>query len=236
MVGKLVVRFGAIVLLSSVAATASAQYPLADREARFTFARSFALPDTTLPAGRYLFTLADTSATHHIVQVFSADRGVLYGTYMTVPAERYDVTDRAQVHLVRLPSSGVSAVESWSQPGVGSDLEFVYPQDTAEEIARASGRADRTARNARAVARAEPVATALTSGTATTPATAAGAGLAPQQSASPAAQGAPADSPATMTDRQELPRTATPMPFIALLGLLSMSAGAGLWFVRRRRA
>jgi LPXTG-motif cell wall-anchored protein len=236
MVRKLFVCASTVALLTWCAGIASAQYAIADREARFTFARGFALPDTTLPAGRYLFRVADSNATGNFVQVYSADRAVLHGTYMAVPSERHGTPERSQVHLVTIPSKGVPAVESWSDPSVGSRLEFVYPSAEASEIARATGRTDDTvgdraavsdSASARVEAPVETIADASVAQQSSSPAAAQEPAPAPQP---------PADAPAAMTGPSELPQTATPMPLVTLVGLISMSAGVGLWWLRRRRA
>jgi LPXTG-motif cell wall-anchored protein len=58
--------------------------------------------------------------------------------------------------------------------------------------------------------------------------------------AAPAAEPAPAPAaepaPAPAPEHKKLPKTASPMPLVALIGFLSLGAGLGLTAIRRTRA
>ncbi|MDP2390186.1 MAG: hypothetical protein Q8N52_07650, partial [Acidobacteriota bacterium] len=49
--------------------TASAQGGLPNQDTFFTFSQAVELPGTTLPAGTYLFALADGATNRHVVRV-----------------------------------------------------------------------------------------------------------------------------------------------------------------------
>ena len=53
--------------------TASAQSGLPNQDTFFTFSQPVELPDKTLPAGTYLFVLADGATNRHVVKVMSQD-------------------------------------------------------------------------------------------------------------------------------------------------------------------
>ena len=76
------------VFVCLMAATASAQ-PL-DKRTVFTFSGPIALPGVTLPAGQYLFRLADPQSSAKVVQVLNADGTKSYGLFFTISAERLE--------------------------------------------------------------------------------------------------------------------------------------------------
>ena len=75
-----------------VVATAAAVLPTgaqaqpANQDTYFTFSAPVELPGVTLPAGRYLFVLADSPSNRHVVRVMSDDRKKLYTTVMAIPS------------------------------------------------------------------------------------------------------------------------------------------------------
>ena len=93
------------VFVCLMAAPVSAQ-PL-DKRTLFTFSGPVALPGVTLPAGQYLFRLADPNSSSKVVQVLNADGTKPYGLFFTIAAERLepasspegaDDDDRADQH------------------------------------------------------------------------------------------------------------------------------------------
>ena len=61
-----------------------------DKAVYFTFSQPVTLPQVTLPAGKYLFRLADSLANRTIVQIYSADGSKLHGMMMTIPTDSDD--------------------------------------------------------------------------------------------------------------------------------------------------
>ncbi|HEU5257154.1 MAG TPA: hypothetical protein VFU28_14275 [Vicinamibacterales bacterium] len=76
------------VFVCLVAAPVSAQ-PL-DKRTLFTFSGPVTLPGVTLPAGQYLFRLADPNSSRKVVQVLNADGTKPYGLFFTIPAEQLE--------------------------------------------------------------------------------------------------------------------------------------------------
>lgn len=58
----------------------------ADQATKITFSQPIQVPGQILPAGTYLFTLANTDDLN-MVQIFSPDRTHLYATLQTIPTE-----------------------------------------------------------------------------------------------------------------------------------------------------
>src|SRR5512140_1830821 len=59
-----------------------------------TFSGPVQIPGATLPAGSYVFKLADIPGNRHVVQVFDKDERKLYTTMLTVPSDRQEPADK----------------------------------------------------------------------------------------------------------------------------------------------
>src|SRR6478609_11854506 len=220
---------------------AAAQSGPRNQDTYFTFSQSIELPNKTLPAGTYFFQLMDTDSNRHIVKVMSQDRKELFATLMAIPFYSNDrPSEDPQVRFMETPATavnrdGTNAVKIWFYPGNSVGHEFIYPRAQALRIAARTGqpvlttttesdvtadaelsRVDRngvdTAESAQASAQVQPAPEpqreqvgAITGGT-TQPE--------PRE---------PAPAPVTAhTDRSDLPRTAGPLPLLALIGLGSL--------------
>jgi hypothetical protein len=108
-------------------------------EATFmSFSAPVQIPGHVLPAGTYLFELADRGSEPNLVQVFSSDRTVLYGTYLTVPTQRQNPTGDTTVTLAEPESGGTPVLVKWFYPGRDTGNEFLYSKQTEKEVARDS--------------------------------------------------------------------------------------------------
>jgi hypothetical protein len=96
------------------------------------------IPGQVLPAGAYLFELADHGSEPNVVQVFSADRTVLYGTFLTAATQRQDPTGDTTVTLAEPESGGTPVLVKWFYPGRDIGNEFLYSKQTEKELARDS--------------------------------------------------------------------------------------------------
>ena len=56
-----------------------------DQKTIFTFNIPVEIPGQALPAGTYVFKLANSSSDRNIVQVFNRDESHLYGTFLAIP-------------------------------------------------------------------------------------------------------------------------------------------------------
>jgi len=68
-----------------------------DKKTIMTFADSVEVPGRVLPAGTYVFRLADSPSNRHIVQIWSRDESQLLATILTIPDYRLDAGDRQNV-------------------------------------------------------------------------------------------------------------------------------------------
>jgi hypothetical protein len=108
-------------------------------EATFmSFSAPVQIPGHVLPAGTYLFELADRGSEPNVVQVFSSDRTVLYGTFLTVSTQRQNPTGDTTVTLAEPESGGTPVLVKWFYPGRDIGNEFLYSKPTEKELARDS--------------------------------------------------------------------------------------------------
>ena len=106
-----------------------------DEMTEMSFSAPVEIPGTILPAGRYLFVLADDVSNRNIVQIFSPDRSYLYATLLTIPAYRMNTTSDTEVRLAERPHKGVEALLTWYSPGRESGHEFLYSRKTERKLA-----------------------------------------------------------------------------------------------------
>jgi len=107
----------------------SAQFAHADewnQQTRMTFTEPVEVPGQVLPAGTYVFVIADLVSNRDVVQIFSEDKSVLYATLETVRAERQEPSDTTIVTFAERPSGEPAAILTWFYPGSTTGHEFVY--------------------------------------------------------------------------------------------------------------
>jgi hypothetical protein len=107
-----------------------------DKKTILTFSGPVQIPGATLPAGTYVFKLADLAGNRHVVQVFDKDEKKIIRTLMAIPNDRLDATDKPVVLFSERPSGSPQAVKVWYYPGQRIGNEFVYPKAQAMRIAR----------------------------------------------------------------------------------------------------
>jgi hypothetical protein len=101
-----------------------------------TFSGPVQIPGATLPAGSYVFKLADIPGNRHVVQVFDKDEKKIFTTMLAVPNQRMTPTDKPVVLFSERASGSPQAVKVWYYPGDTIGNEFVYPKSQAMRIAR----------------------------------------------------------------------------------------------------
>jgi len=121
------------------ASTAQAQP--ADKRTFFTFSAPIALPGTTLPAGRYIFRIVDTTSSRKVIQVLSDDGKKPFVMANTIPDQRRDAPKDATVAFYETPRGTPAALKTWWYPGETTGYQFIYPRAQAKEIAHNTGKA-----------------------------------------------------------------------------------------------
>jgi LPXTG-motif cell wall-anchored protein len=234
------------VLFVSAPAGLHAQGPI-DQRTYFTFSQPVTLPGVTLPAGTYLFRVADPTGSRKVVQVLSEDGKNAYAMLLSIAVQRPDVPDEPEVHFMETPASTPAAVKIWWYPGESTGHEFIYPEEQATllasgatqpvlmahaqsattedlkiaELARVSPSGVETAAKAEDPPAAVTPIGPLQHGTLTSP--------------EPLPGLEAVGTSGALSQRTELPQTASPMPLVALVGTVSLLSGLVLWRLRRSR-
>src|ERR1700716_440883 len=101
-----------------------------------TFSGPVQIPGATLPAGSYVFKLADIPGNRHVVLVFDKDEKKIYTTLLAVPNQRMEPTDKPIILFSERATGSPQAVKVWYYPGETIGNEFVYPKTQAIRIAK----------------------------------------------------------------------------------------------------
>jgi hypothetical protein len=101
-----------------------------------TFSGPVQIPGVTLPAGSYVFKLAELPGNRHVIQVFDKEEKKLYTTILAIPNDRVEPSDKPLVLFSERASGSPQAVRVWYYPGERTGNEFVYPKSQAMRIAK----------------------------------------------------------------------------------------------------
>jgi hypothetical protein len=211
-----------------------------DQKTIFTFNAPVEIPGRVLSAGTYVFKLADSQSDRNIVEVFNKRENHLYGIYLTIPDYRWQPPSKSVITFEERAAGAPEAVRSWFYPGENYGHEFVYPKVKALALASVNNQAVSSTQN-------EVTENTTTSTTSTSQPNAMELKPAPPTAQEPAQEEAqlaevtpppPTPAPAPQTPAanvpRTLPKTASPVPLIGLMGLLSLGAAGSLRIARAR--
>jgi len=195
----------------------------------FTFSGPVEIPGRVLPAGTYVFKLADSSSDRNIVQVFGKNEKNLYGTFLSIPDQRLRPAGKPIITFDERAAGSPEAVRAWFYPGDNFGHQFVYPKDKAVSLAKANNTPVASMPNELAVNITKPSATVNEPHVVAMRMAPLKAQM-PTQEELDIADVFAADSLATDQPSlpAELPKTSSPLPLIGLVGLLSLSVALGL--------
>jgi hypothetical protein len=204
-----------------------------DKKTTVTFSQNFEIPGVGqqfLPAGTYVFKLVDSVSDRDIVQIFSKDETHVFATILTIPNYRLKATNKTVMTFRERASGQPEAIRAWFYPGANWGQEFVYPKKRAIEIAKMAKQPvlampDELAVDILAPVKSveEPPVVALKA--------------APLKAVTPA--GEEVEVAQVIPSRTEvaqatLPKTASSLPLVGLVGLLALGAGFGLSLISKR--
>jgi hypothetical protein len=190
-----------------------------------------------LPAGTYVFKIMDSLADRNIVQIFSKDQTHVFATILAIPNYRLRTTDKTVMTFRERAAGSPEALRAWFYPGLHYGQEFVYPKQRAIELAKIT--------HEPVLAMPAELATILT-----TPAQSADEAPvvalkeAPVTAVKPTGEEVavaevverpPVETAAVITPKH-YPKTASPLPLLELMGLLSLGVGGVLSVIRKRSA
>jgi hypothetical protein len=241
---KLIATALTFAALGVLATGVAAQQTNVSERTFLTFSSAVEMPGVTLPAGTYVFKLADTP-TRNVVQVWDREEENMIGHWLFVQAERPEVSGETVVTFKETREGATPAVQYWYFPGERIGKEFIYPKDQAMRIAARTGLDVRSedgviegggiaavapAPEPVAVLEPLPVEADIDAGVADDQ-VAARAEVSTERSVG--TSGAAEAQIARNEPAQELPRTASPLALSALLGLLSLAGAAGIRAIRQ---
>ncbi len=224
---------------------------LYDKKTVFTFSAPVEIPGNpprVLPAGTYTFKLLDSMSDRNIVQIFDKDNRLL-ATVLTVPDYRPQPSDKTIIKFSETANGAPRAIKEWFYPGDLYGQEFVYPQKRAVELAKASNQPVPSMSNESASNISKPA-------NSTSDASVTAMKNTPLQAEQPSGKQVEvaevfmvAQPPASDTSfhpskhnvnsdlasTHEMPKTASPLPLFALLGLMLLAAGMFLGGLCYRR-
>jgi len=200
----------------------------ANQKTIFTFSGPVEIPGKVLDAGTYVFKVMDVTGTRDIVQVSNKRGDKVYGTFITIPDYRMKPTGKVVITFDERPAGSPDAVKGWFYPGDTYGHDFVYPKARAIQLAKANN---------------TPVPSMpdeLTANTTMPASTVSDQSVVAMKQASLMAE-KPNDQevevaevfevpPAMAAIPRELPKTASQLPLIGLLGLLSLTLAICLRF------
>src|SRR5215470_15632729 len=109
-----------------------------DKKVYFTFSGPVEIPGATLPAGKYLFHLADPDSGRQVLQVQSADGKRVYGMFFSMPVQRPTAPDEAEVRFMETASGSPAVISTLWYAGERTGRELIYPRQQALRIAKAT--------------------------------------------------------------------------------------------------
>jgi LPXTG-motif cell wall-anchored protein len=196
-----------------------------------TFNRDVEIPGQVLPAGTYVFIVADSVADRDVIQVFNKDETHLYGNFIAIPDYAAKPVNKPIITFEERAAGAPEAVKAWFYPGEEYGHDFVYPEARAVALAKASNSpvpsmpnalAANTTKPAKSMQEAHVMAMKKAPLKAQTP-----SGQAVQ-----IAKAFPPAAPAPGKMARKLPKTASSWPAVGLIGLLSLGAAGLLRRVR----
>jgi hypothetical protein len=233
-----------------------------DKKTIVNFAQPTEVPGIVLQPGKYVIKLLNSSSNRHIAEIMNEGMDHLYALTFTVAAERVGPLTDAQNKKILTFYEGKNgqpqAVRQWFWPGDTIGQEFLYPKDQAAKIAAntkekvAEGGLPTVAESGQSLTPDNAKGSTLQSQDASKPAAPLTANAAEPAAAPPVviAQNSPppaqtpqaadtsqSTSPAASSNANSsdtrLPQTASYLPLIGMIGILSIGLAILIAAARR---
>jgi Protein of unknown function (DUF2911) len=132
-IAGLIIAFGLFYVLT-------ARADESDRATTFTFNQPVQIPGQVLPAGTYVFKLANPDSVPNVVQIFNSDQTHLYATLETIPTDRQNPAGHTVITLAEQGAGKPDVLLKWFYPGNLTGNEFLYSDHREKELAHAEQR------------------------------------------------------------------------------------------------
>jgi hypothetical protein len=180
------------------------------------------VPGATLPAGHYVLKLLGSHTSRNVVQITNRAEDKVLATFLTISDYRPQATSHTVITFGEASQGQPPAIKAWFYPGETHGLRFIYPKPEAVEIAKTYN---------------EPV-PEMPKPVETPPAAKMNVIIlalerAPVEAVAPDEQPEKYDAAAFKDDSdsagmeaENLPTTASQLPFLGILGMLSLLGAA----------
>jgi LPXTG-motif cell wall-anchored protein len=226
---------GAVAVIAGLMPTVASAQP-ADKTTYFTFSGPVDMPGVALPAGKYVFRLANPDTSRNVIQVASADGKRVVGLFFSHPAQRRDAAKDSEIRFMEASAGAPPAIKTWWYPGERTGYEFVYPKNQARRLAQRT-RQDVLTTKAESTTAEQTNNGELTRVSATgSEIQVEGNGITEAEPSGSAQRGevtndsVPTKVGTVARARTQLPQTASNSPLIALIGVLMLAAAALIRF------
>ena len=227
---KLASYFSAGLLAFCVAAPPQARADEWNQETVFTFSGPVEIPGRVLAAGTYVFKLADSMSDRNIVEVFNKDENHLYGIFLAIPDYRLRPSGRPIITFEERADNAPEAVKAWFYPGDNYGHEFVYPKVKAMELAKANNQPVPSMPNGLAANTTTPAKNMNEPHVMAMKQAPLKAQQPNQQEVTIAEAFPPPPAQASAKMPARLPKTASPLPLVGLIGIGALGVAASLRF------
>ncbi len=198
-----------------------------------TFSEPFEVPGVgqhLLPAGTYVFKLMDSMSDRNIVQIFNQDETHVFTTILAIPNYRLKPTDKTVMTFREAPAGQPQSLKAWFYPGREWGEHFVYEKPRAIELAKQNNEVVLSTPIVLTgapieVLKAAPVEAVSPSGD--------NVETAQVVQAPPVEAAAVSPKPVLVAS---LPKTASHLPLIGLIGFLALCAGFTLFGISKLSA
>jgi len=96
-----------------------------NKQTVLTFSQDVEIPGTVLPAGRYIFQLADSLSNRQVVQVFD-QKGRILATVPTIAAVRPTPASATRITFEAPAAGAPFPIKTWFYPGDLIGVQFIY--------------------------------------------------------------------------------------------------------------
>jgi hypothetical protein len=106
-----------------------------DKATRITVNQPIQIPGMILPAGTYIIKIVDLASERHVVRILSEDESKIYATLIGIPDFRLEPTDKTAITFYESDTNRPRPLHNWFYPGYQYGIEFAYPEKRPAPIA-----------------------------------------------------------------------------------------------------
>jgi len=200
-----------------------------DKKTIVTFDRPIEVPGTVLPPGRYMFQVMDFLGSRNVIRITDEYGVKVYATVFGIWDFTFDAPEKTKLTFYEAPKGTPEALHEWFYPGHRYGFEFAYPKRANIEVA------EEWTEDLIAEVEPEPfephpvLREPLIEPIEPIEATCEGLEIAevtPPEVAAPVAAVVPVPEPEVAAPVAELPKTASLVPLLGLIGIASGLAAA----------